>query len=230
MAGMVTNIKGLDEARRAMRNIVQRVSNAAPMMKLLAFELVKMWQMNLRAGPNERWEAGASRRVRTDPGGGVTLRDRGEMEGSIKGVVTSPTSCAVGSTYSVRGRSRDWSLLAIHEMGATIKASPGHALAIPLTAQARRMPPRQMPGLFMIKRAGRAPILATPLLGGRGKNRGEVGVTPQYILLTSVRIPARPTSPFDWKANRLLPAADQFVRFTVGDYVIAGNQGGSATA
>jgi hypothetical protein len=162
--------------------------------------------------------------------GGVTLRDRGYMQRMIQGAVTSTTTIEVGSAQTVRGSGGDWNLLAIHELGANPKAAPGHALPVPLTDQARRTAPRDFPGLFMVKRANRAPILATSIMGGRGKGRGAIGITPQYILLQSVRIPARPTSPFDWKRQRLIPAADMFVRKIIPDYIVTGNLPGGATA
>ena len=215
-----STMQGVDKVRRSLRSIAQRINDAAPMMKLLALTLAKMWRDNIDAGTNERWEAGPSRRVMET--GGVTLRDRGVMKASIMGAVTSPTSCEIGSALTTRGTGSDWNLLATHEFGANPKAAPGHALPIPLTAEARRTAPRNFPGLFMVKRANRAPILATSIMRGRGKNRGVVGITPQYILLQSVRIPARPTSPFDWRTKQLTPAADMFVRKVVGPYVVEG--------
>ncbi|MCX6907499.1 MAG: hypothetical protein NTY01_05595 [Verrucomicrobia bacterium] len=217
---LTSSIKGMDEARRAMRNIAQRAADAEPALKKVAFGLAKMWRANIDAGPNERWQAGPSRRVMAT--GSVTLSDRGLMKASIQGAVTSPVSCVIGSALTTRGSGKDWNQLATHEFGARVQAAPGHALPIPLTAQARRTAPRDFPGLFMVKRAGRNPFLATSLMGGRGKNRGEIGITPQYALVKSVRIPARPTAPVDWKTGNLLPAADRFVRTTAGDYVVEG--------
>ena len=119
-------INGLDEARRAVRVLAQRVANPAPLMTKLAFGLAKMWQDNIDAGPNDRWEAGPSLRVQAT--GGTTLRDRGVMKASIQGAVTSPQTVEIGSALTVRASKGDVPLLAVHEFGTTIRPVHGKAL------------------------------------------------------------------------------------------------------
>jgi hypothetical protein len=71
----------------------------------------------------------------------------------------------------------------IHERGGVITPRSARALAIPLTAEARRYSsPRDMRDLVLIKSPGRNPILARVV--------GQT-VEPQWVLVPSVTIPAR---------------------------------------
>ncbi|MFZ2643477.1 MAG: hypothetical protein WA117_20970 [Verrucomicrobiia bacterium] len=193
-------IKGLDEARRAMRGIAQRVSNPAPLLQSLAFGLAQMWRNNIDAGPNARWEAGPSLRVQAT--GGTTLSDRGVMKASIQGAVTSPTTVEIGSALTVRSSKGDVPLLAVHEFGTTIRPIHGKALRfkLPFAASYR----------------------IVSLAKGKAGNRLKTGVAEAaaWATVQKVRIPARPTSPLDWKTGRLLPEADQYTKKKVGEYAV----------
>lgn len=79
----------------------------------------------------------------------------------------------------------------IHEEGGTISAKPGKALAVPVHPQAKQWSargrsPREMADLVYIPRKGKPPLLVK--IAGRGGNRWQI----MYVLLKSVRMPARP--------------------------------------
>ena len=72
----------------------------------------------------------------------------------------------------------------ILERGGTIRPRTGRALAIPVSEEARRCTsPRQMTGLWMLKRPGRPPLLV------RSGARGALEV--HWVLKTSVTIRGR---------------------------------------
>ena len=67
----------------------------------------------------------------------------------------------------------------IQDQGGTIVPVNAKALAVPLTNTARRLTPRQMPGLVLIKTKGKA-LLVLPTKKGK--------ITPQYVLKQSVTL------------------------------------------
>lgn len=85
---------------------------------------------------------------------------------------------------------------AIHQFGGDIKPTGGKMLAIPLTTEARRHNPRKTSAtsqpfprlLFALKSKAGNPILAEKEQTAKGKWR----IIPTYLLVPSVRIPARP--------------------------------------
>jgi phage gpG-like protein len=79
----------------------------------------------------------------------------------------------------------------IHELGGTVSASSG-ALAVPVHPDARKSGgPRNMSDLTMVKRPGKPPLLIRErTIGKIGGGRRMTDV--MFVLLKSVRIPARP--------------------------------------
>lgn len=71
--------------------------------------------------------------------------------------------------------------------GGTITPRRARALAIPISAEAKGVTsPRDMPGLVMIKRPGRPPLLVRPMA-----RRGRAsGFELHWVLVASVTIPA----------------------------------------
>jgi len=116
---------------------------------------------------------------------GLTMQ-HGEagLAGSVFGwmISESPPLAAVG----VPSNTPASVYAAIHEFGRTIRPKKARALAIPVNAAARQAKsPRDLPGLFMVKRPGRPPLLARSIGGAHG--RLEIF----YVLKASVTLPAR---------------------------------------
>jgi len=155
----------------------QRVAQPSPLLESLATSLADEWRRNIDAGPNDRWEAGAS--IRATAQSGTTLKDKALMYRSISGGQIAADAIAIGSALTV-GEGRH-NLLAIHEFGATIN---------PKTAN--------------------------------GNLRFRLPFLPNkpWITRKTVRIPARPTAPFDWTAQDLTPAAQDLVRQHGLDYLV----------
>ena len=109
--------RGFDEQDHRLQRITDGLDHPDSLLEQLATDLAHMWQDNIDAGPNERWEAGSSYRVRAL--GGVTLSDRGLMKESIIGRQSGPFEISVGSDLTV---GNGWNLLTIHEFGADVKA------------------------------------------------------------------------------------------------------------
>lgn len=73
---------------------------------------------------------------------------------------------------------------AILEYGGTITPKSARALSVPVSDEAKRhSSPRDMTGLFMVKRRGRPPLLAESI--------GKRGILIHWVLLGSVTIRAR---------------------------------------
>ena len=109
--------RGFDEQDHRLQRITDGLDHPDSLLAQLATVLAHMWQDNIDAGPNERWEAGPSYRALAL--GGVTLSDRGLMKASIAGRQTGPFEISVGSDLIV---GNGWNLLTIHEFGADVKA------------------------------------------------------------------------------------------------------------
>jgi hypothetical protein len=77
------------------------------------------------------------------------------------------------------------SWVGIHEHGGTIRPRIAHYLAIPLTEEARQTPPRQMQDTFVARSRNTGSLLIFKKVEGGG-------IIPEYVLKTSVTIPARP--------------------------------------
>ena len=193
---------GVDGMHSALRKFARAVSNPSPVLQELGTALAKMWRDNILAGPNERWEAGPSQRALKESG--TTLYDTGMMLQSITGQQVGDHDVAIGSRLELPG---GWNKLAIHEFGATIHrvVKPG---SVKLRTNARGE----------LERRGNLAIFAGPL----HKRFRTVGFTGgnEY----AIRIPARPTSPFDWKNNALLPAAHALATKRIGDYLVEAAQ------
>lgn len=101
----------------------------------------------------------------------------------------------------------------IHERGGIITAK-GKLLAVPIGPEGRRLAEsganlRSM-NLMVINRKGRPPILAQGFTKARGNGRGAI--TPLFVLVRSVKIPARPWAmPARNRAGPKMGAA--FVRY-----------------
>jgi hypothetical protein len=109
----------------------------------------------------------------------------------------------------------------IHNLGGVIRAK-GKKLAIPLTQQARRRRASRFPGpMFLLKRPGRPPILMS--LKGPGKRKhGPSNATPQYVLLSSVRI--KPKYYLTKAADASTPVAREMVRKATQEAIAASRQ------
>ena len=114
------------------------------------------------------------------PGGGAKpLMDTGLLAASLSAGVTA------GGDVLLRSSSPYAKLM---QSGGTIRPKNAHALAIPVTAEARRYKsPRDFPRtLFVLRKKGssRPGVLAERLSGG--------AVAVHYVLVKSVTVPARP--------------------------------------
>jgi|SRR6266850_5859532 len=182
--------RGFDDQGLRLRRITDGIEHPDSLLSHLAVGLAQMWRDNIEAGPNERWEAGPSFRVQAL--GGTTLRDRGLMRESIAGRQTGPYEVTIGSDLTVGD---GWNLLAVHEFGADVKAKSAQWLVFryPLGSST----PSNSPG---------NPLSGSAAESGWARKKG-------------VRIPRRPTAPFDWDRGELTPEADQLVRSRINDYL-----------
>ena len=86
------------------------------------------------------------------------------------------------------------------EEGGTIRPRSARALAIPVSPEAKRYKsPREMPGLFMLKRPGKRPLLCESV-GTRGR------LIVHWVLAASVTIEAR-----HWLSRGVTGARDEMV-------------------
>lgn len=139
----------------------------------------------------------------------LPLRDRGLLMASAIG--NAATSIKVITDVSLtQGTNLEYA--GTHQYGGVIVPTKAKALAIPLTIEAFRAgSPRKFPfPLFLWTRPGKAPFLAESKQKGRGK-KGFTELIFHYILLKSVKIPARPFMGF---SDRLMKKIDDiFARF-----------------
>lgn len=182
--------RGFDDQGLRLRCIADGVDHPDPLLSQLASDLAQLWQDNIDAGPNDRWEAGPSYRAQAL--GGATLVDSGRMKTSIIGRQSAPLEITVGSNLTVGA---GWNLLAIHEFGADVRASAAKWLTFsyPLGAFAPDNP--------------------------SGKSSSRPTADPGWARKKQVRIPRRPTAPFDWNRGELAPEADALVQSRICDYV-----------
>jgi hypothetical protein len=180
---------GFEEQGERLRRLVDGLEHADGLVNGVAADLAQMWRDNIDAGPNERWERGASRRA--EMFGGVTLSETGAMKDSIVGAQTGPNEATVGSALEV---GNGYNLLAIQEFGVDAEVSVG--------AFTRRVShPSLRPA------------------GGARKPLGGSGVAAVRGFQRHMHIPRRPTSPFDWDAGELTPEAQAQVQARVEAYV-----------
>src|SRR5580658_7650338 len=149
-----------------------------------------MWRDKIDAGPNDRWEAGPSYRAQAL--GGATLVDSGRMKASIVGRQSGPLEITVGSDLTVGS---GWNLLAIHEFGADVRAGAAKWLTFsyPLGSYTPDNP--------------------------SGKSSTRPTADPGWARKKQVRIPRRPTAPFDWDRGELMPDADTLVQSRISDHL-----------
>lgn len=134
--------------------------------------------------------------------GGVLRVVTGMLRRSVAGRIVSHTGDAIVAGVGViKGPATKYAR--IHEKGGVIRAKGGGALAMPLPAARTpsgkpRFPggpaeaKQKYPDLFMLKRRGRPPLLVRPLRMRGGGAHGKVkALEPLFILLKSVRMPAR---------------------------------------
>lgn len=118
---------------------------------------------------------------------GLRMQDPAEgLASSVNGwmIDRSIPLAAVG----VRGNSPAAVYAGVLETGKTIPAKPGHALAIPISEEAKKYSsPRDMPGLELIPRKGKPPLLVRQLTK-RGSLRG---FELHWVLVPSVTIAPR---------------------------------------
>ncbi len=182
--------RGFDNQGIRLRCIADGLDHPDPLLDQLAADLAKLWQENIDAGPNERWEAGPSYRALAL--GGATLVDSGRMKASIVGRQSGPLEITLGSDLTVGA---GWNLLSIHEFGADVRATSAPWLRFSYP-----------PGSY------------TP---GSPSNRPSNRPTsdPGWAQKKQVRIPRRPTAPFDWDSGELTPDADALVQSRISDYL-----------
>jgi len=109
---------------------------------------------------------------------GLTMQHAGQggLGDAVRGWMIDPELGAIG----VPGNHPAAAYAAIHEYGGTITPKHAKALAVPISTEARLCTsPRDMADLVLIKRPGKAPILAR-ILGDR--------VEVHWVLLASVTI------------------------------------------
>src|SRR5579862_720538 len=169
--------RGFDDQGLCLQRIATDIDAPDSLLDQLAADLSHMWQDNIDAGPNERWEAGVSFRVLAL--GGRTLIDSGAMKASITGRQSGPNEISIGSDLTVGA---GWNLLAIHEFGADVKAGSASWLTF------------------------RYPLASSADSGWARKQ--------------AIRIPRRPTAPFDWDRGELTPEASQLVLSRIDDHLM----------
>ncbi len=150
-------------------------------MKGLSTRLVRGVETGMRRAVN----VAAGVVVKRSLSGGVLKRRTGALARSIKGRTEGSGFNIVGLVGVTKGPAAKYA--AILETGGIIRMK-SKRLAIPVGAARTptgrpRYPggPRTVPGLVLIKRPGRAPLLARPLGGGQ--------IEVLFVLKTSVRIP-----------------------------------------
>jgi len=173
--------RGFDDQGLRLRLIANGLDYPDTLLNQLASDLAQMWQDNIDAGPNDRWEAGPSYRAQAL--GGATLVDSGRMKASITGRQSGPREITIGSDLTVGA---GWNLLAIHEFGADVRASAADWLT------------------FSYPLGSYTP--ARPISD------------PGWAKKKQVRIPRRPTAPFDWDRGELTPEADTLVQSRIDEY------------
>jgi phage gpG-like protein len=186
--------RGFDDQGLRLRRIADALDHPDPLLDRLASDLALMWQDNIDAGPNERWEAGPSYRVQAL--GGATLVDSGRMKASIVGRQSGPLEITIGSDLTVGA---GWNLLAIHEFGADVRATSAQWLTFSYPL-----------GPFTPASPSNRPVVA--------QASAPAGVDG-WARKQQVRIPRRPTAPFDWDRGELTPEADALVQSRISDYV-----------
>ena len=119
--------------------------------------------------------------------------DTGMMLQSINGQQVADNEIAVGSRLTLAG---GWNKLAIHEFGATVIAKTAAGLKFKL------------------------PFTRTTFKKDSGKSLKNPVTDSAWVTKMQVRIPRRPTSPFNWETGTLMPAADTLVHQRIGDYLV----------
>ncbi len=145
--------------------------------------------------------------VKRSLSGGVLKRRTGALARSVKGRTEGSGFNIVGLVGVTKGPAARYA--AILQDGGVIRMK-SKRLAIPvgaaLTPTGRpRYPggPRTVPGLVLIKRPGRAPLLARPLGGGQ--------IEVLFVLKTSVRIPG-----YHWLSKGMEAAVELVTRTIQG--------------
>jgi len=157
---------------RAVNALTVPVENRGPLMTKLAADLERSVNRNFREGGRPiPWPR--SRRVISGRGQ-KTLIHTAALLNSIRRRHTGDKATVF--TADIRAR--------IHEFGGTIFPREAGALTIPIDPAAENRSAKTFENTFLLKREGKAPLIMQRLSDG--------GVRPLYILLKSVRIPARP--------------------------------------
>ncbi len=189
--------RGFDDQGLRLRLIADGLDHPDPLLAQLASGLAQIWQDNIDTGPNDRWEGGLSYRAQAL--GGVTLVDSGRMKASIVGRQSGPLEITMGSDLTVGS---GWNLLAIHEFGANVRAGAAKWLTF-------SYPLSFVPG------------------SPSGNLSNRPASDPGWARKKQIRIPRRPTAPFDWDSGELTPDADDLVQSRVSDYLAEISRGPS---
>ena len=158
---------------RAQARIERPFKSMGAVMNVIAARMERAVRRNFAVGGRPvPWPV--SRRAMED--GGKTLIDRGILLNSIQR--SHNQNSATVFTRDKRA--------AIHQFGGVILPVHAKALTIPISKEARGKRARDFPRgqTFLLKREGKAPLIMLRQEGGI--------VTPLFVLLRSVKIPARP--------------------------------------
>jgi phage gpG-like protein len=189
--------RGFDDQGLRLRRITDALDHPDALLDQLAADLAQMWRDNIDAGPNERWEAGPSYRAQAL--GGATLVDTGRMRASIVGRQSGPSEITIGSDFTVGS---GWNLLSIHEFGADVRPATAEWLTFTYPL-----------GVFTPSKPLMAQAPALSLSNG-----SVPAAVDGWARKKQVRIPRRPTAPFDWDRGELTPEADSLVQSRISDY------------
>ena len=181
--------RGFDDQGLRLRRIADGLDYPDPLLDQLASDLAQLWRDNIDAGPNERWEAGPSYRAQAL--GGATLVDSGRMKASIIGRQSGPSEITVGSDLTVGA---GWNLLSIHEFGADVQAATAPWLTFSY------------------------PLGSCSPDSSSNKPSNRPTSDPGWARKQQVRIPRRPTAPFDWDSGELTPDADALIQSRISEY------------
>lgn len=175
MDGVRFSVEGLAAFNEAMDKRIALADNLAPIHDVLGLYMVRSIKKNFREGGRPSpWIPSRFAAAR----GGQTLRWRGRLQQSI--THSADRSGATVGTNVVYAR--------IQQEGGVIKPKNKKALAIPVDKSAWGKSPKEFQNLVFIPRKGKNPLLVE-MKTKRGK---ASSMKIMFVLMKSVRIPARP--------------------------------------
>lgn len=186
MLSIQTEDKG---ARIMLSGLTQAVNNMTPFWESAGAFMLRSIANTFRMGGNPKWPE--SRRAQAESGKTMLLSNR--LRNSI--AYSASASELVVGTNTRYAR--------LQNEGGIVKPKKAKALAIPLHKEARRAAEnvtsiKDIEGLWMLVRAGKAPLLCktkgerTSKKTGAVSLKSKVSIEPWFVLLKSVKVPARP--------------------------------------